>query len=63
MASSSATGQLPAYGLEKILESYYNYALTPNIKLGVDYQLIVDPAYNATRGPANVMAARIHWQF
>ena len=56
-------GQLPAYGLEKILESYYNYALTPNIKVGVDYQLIVDPGYNATRGPANFFAARVHWQF
>ena len=56
-------GQLPAYGLEKILESYYNYALTPNIKVGVDYQLIVDPGYNATRGPANLFAARLHWQF
>ena len=56
-------GNLPAYGLEKILESYYNYALTPNIKLGVDYQLVVDPGYNATRGPANIFAARLHWQF
>ena len=56
-------GSLPAYGLEKILETYYNYALTPNIKFGVDYQLIVDPGYNATRGPANLFAARIHWQF
>ena len=56
-------GNLPAYGLEKILESYYNYALTPNIKVGVDYQLIVDPGYNATRGPANLFAARLHWQF
>ncbi|MGO9430835.1 carbohydrate porin [Rhodoblastus sp.] len=56
-------GQLPAYGLEKILESYYNYALTPNIKVGLDYQLIVDPGYNATRGPANLFAARLHWQF
>ena len=56
-------GQLPSYGLEKILESYYNYALTPNIKFGLDYQLIIDPAYNATRGPANLFAARLHWQF
>jgi high affinity Mn2+ porin len=56
-------GNLPAYGLEKILESYYNYALTPAIKVGLDYQLIVDPGYNATRGPANLFAARLHWQF
>ncbi len=56
-------GQLPVYRLEKIVKSYYNYALTTNLKIGVDYQLIIDPGYNGTRGPANVMAARVHWQF
>ena len=56
-------GQLPVYRLEKIVESYYNYALTPNIKVGLDYQLIIDPGYNGTRGPANLLAARLHWQF
>ncbi len=55
-------GSLPAYGLEKILESYYNYALTPNIKVGVDYQLIVDPGYNATRDRKS-LRARLYWQF
>ena len=38
-------------GSRKSSKSYYNYALTPNIKVGVDYQLIIDPGYNATRGP------------
>jgi high affinity Mn2+ porin len=56
-------GSLPVYRLEKIVESYYNYALTPAIKVGLDYQLIIDPGYNGTRGPANIMAARLHWQF
>ena len=56
-------GALPSYRLEKTLESYYNYALTPNIKIGLDYQVIVDPAYNGVRGPANILAARLHWQF
>ncbi|ARN83714.1 hypothetical protein B1812_16090 [Methylocystis bryophila] len=56
-------GALPSYRLEKIVESYYNYALTPNIKIGLDYQAIVDPAYDGARGPANILAARLHWQF
>ena len=56
-------GQLPVYRLEKVVESYYNVALTRSIKFGVDYQLIIDPAYNGTRGPANILAGRIHWQF
>ncbi|HXY58447.1 MAG TPA: carbohydrate porin [Methylocystis sp.] len=56
-------GGLPVYRLEKVVESYYNYALTPNMKLGVDYQLIIDPAYDGARGPVNLFAARIHWQF
>ncbi len=56
-------GGLPVYRLEKIIETYYNYALTPNIKVGLDYQLIVDPAYDGARGTANLLAARLHWQF
>jgi len=44
-------------------ETYYNYALTPNIKVGLDYQVIMDPAYDGARGPANLLAARLHWQF
>jgi hypothetical protein len=32
-------GMLPKYGLEKILESYYSYAITPSLKLSVDYRL------------------------
>ncbi len=50
-------GALPVYRLEKIVETYYNYALTPNIKLGLDYQAIMDPAYDGARGPANILAA------
>ena len=56
-------GQLPHPSLEQIFEAYYSYALTPSTKLGLDYQLIANPGYNPDRGPANVFAARIHWQF
>jgi len=56
-------GSLTNYGLEQIIEAYYSYAITQWLKVGFDYQLIVNPAYNADRGPVNVFAGRIHTQF
>ncbi len=56
-------GTLPNPGLEKILEAYYSYALSSSTKLSLDYQFIGDPAYNTDRGPVNVFAGRVHWQF
>lgn len=56
-------GSLPNYALEQIIEAYYSYAITQSLKVGVDYQLIINPAYNADRGPVNVFAGRIHTAF
>jgi high affinity Mn2+ porin len=56
-------GQLPHPGLEQIFETYYSYALTSSTHLSFDYQLIGNPAYNTQRGPVNVFAGRVHWQF
>jgi high affinity Mn2+ porin len=56
-------GTLPNYGLEKILETYYSYALSASTRLSADYQFIANPGYNADRGPVNVFAGRFHWQF
>ncbi len=56
-------GQLSHYAMERILEAYYSYALTRSTRLTFDYQFIGDPGYNADRGPANIFAARAHWQF
>jgi high affinity Mn2+ porin len=56
-------GQLNNYGLEKIIEAYYSYALTASTRLSVDYQFVSNPGYNADRGPVNAFAARYHWQF
>jgi high affinity Mn2+ porin len=56
-------GQLTNYGLEKIFEAYYSYALTSSIKLTFDYQFVGNPGYNADRGPVNVFALRAHTQF
>jgi high affinity Mn2+ porin len=56
-------GQLPNPSLEEIVEAYYSYALTAATRVSVDYQLIVNPAYNTDRGPANVFSGRFHAQF
>jgi high affinity Mn2+ porin len=56
-------GQLTNYSSEKILEAYYSYALTQSTRLTFDYQIMKNPGYNADRGPANIFAARAHWQF
>ena len=56
-------GQLPHYSTEKIVEAYYSYALTPSTRFTFDYQFLKNPGYNADRGPANIFAARAHWQF
>ncbi len=56
-------GRLSNYASEKILEAYYSYALTPSTRLSLDYQYLRNPGYNADRGPANILAARMHWQF
>ena len=56
-------GRLPNYASEKIFEAYYSYALTPSTRLSLDYQYLKNPGYNADRGPANILAARAHWQF
>jgi high affinity Mn2+ porin len=54
---------LTNYSTEKLLEAYYSYALTPSTRLTFDYQFMKNPGYNADRGPANIFAARAHWQF
>jgi len=56
-------GQLPHPGPERILETYYSYALPQSWKITFDYQYIVNPAYNRDRGPVSVFGTRLHWQF
>ncbi len=56
-------GTLPHPELEKILEAYYSYSLSASTKLSFDYQFVDSPAYNPERGPVNLFAGRLHWQF
>ncbi len=53
-------GSLAQYGAEKVLESYYNIGWKYNIQFTIDNQYMENPAYNATRGPVDVIGARFH---
>jgi high affinity Mn2+ porin len=55
-------GQLN-YRRERILETYYAYALTKAITVTADYQFVTNPAYNADRGPVHIFSGRLHGEF
>jgi len=55
-------GRLPDCRFEKIVETYYALRLTAHLALSVDYQYVVNPAYNADRGPVSIFGVRIHAQ-
>jgi high affinity Mn2+ porin len=56
-------GKLPHPGSEQILETYYRLAAVPWAQLTLDYQYVVNPAYNTDRGPVSIFAVRVHAQF
>jgi high affinity Mn2+ porin len=56
-------GQLPHPGTEMIAEAYYDWQPVKGVGMAFDYQFIANPAYNRDRGPANVLAVRVHGQF
>ncbi|HWY31250.1 MAG TPA: carbohydrate porin [Candidatus Acidoferrum sp.] len=51
------------YGWEKALETYYDFAVWQTVHFTLDYQFIVNPAFNRDRGPVSVFGARLHWEF
>ena len=51
------------YSNERILETYYALALDKAFTFTADYQLIVNPAYNADRGPVSIFSGRLHGEF
>lgn len=51
------------YQREDILEAYYSAKLSNFWSLSLDYQLVVNPAYNHDRGPVNAFALRSHFNF
>jgi high affinity Mn2+ porin len=55
-------GMLPHPGPEQIIETYYAFPLLAST-VTIDYQFIVNPAYNRDRGPVSVLGARMHTEF
>ncbi len=55
-------GMLPHPGPEQIIETYYEFPVY-SWSMTLDYQFIVNPAYNEDRGPASVIGARLYTQF
>ena len=51
------------YRPEQILETYYAYAIDKNFTFTADYQLVVNPGYNADRGPVSIFSGRLHGEF
>lgn len=52
-----------SYAPEILGEVYYRLALTREVALGVNYQPVFNPAYNADRGPIHVFTGRVHVAF
>ncbi len=51
------------YGLESIMETYYDATLCKGVHLAFDFQLVTNPAYNKDRGPVPVFSGRLHFEF
>lgn len=50
------------YAPESIVEAYYAAQVVRGWTLTLDYQRVVNPAYNRDRGPVPVATARVHWE-
>jgi hypothetical protein len=51
------------YRPESILEAYYSLNVAKDAWFSADFQRISNPGYNADRGPATVVSARLHYGF
>ena len=51
------------YKPETIFEAFYSLGVSKGVWLTAGYQRIQNPAYNAARGPVNVVAIRAHAEF
>jgi high affinity Mn2+ porin len=52
-----------SYGLEKILETYYDFQIWQKLRGALDYQFVANPAFNRDRGPVSIFGGRLHWEF
>lgn len=51
------------YHRERILETYYAMRVLKGLTMTFDYQYMVNPAYNADRGPISIFSGRLHGEF
>ncbi len=51
------------YRPETIIELFYELKLHKSLAIALDWQRIRNPAYNADRGPVQMLAARVHVEF
>ncbi len=51
------------YGAEKIVEANYSVRLHPHLTVALDFQHVVNPAYNRDRGPVSIYGVRAHADF
>jgi high affinity Mn2+ porin len=51
------------YRPEQIVEAYYSLELMKDTSLSLNVQHFNNPAYNADRGPVNIIGARFHTEF
>jgi high affinity Mn2+ porin len=56
-------GKLPHPGDEWITEAWYQFGVVKGFAATLDYQFIVNPAYNRDRGPVHVFGLRLHAGF
>jgi high affinity Mn2+ porin len=45
------------------VETYYRLAVVKWAQLTLDYQYVVNPAYNSDRGPVSIGGVRVHAEF
>lgn len=51
------------YGVEKVLETYYDFGIWKTLRGTLDYMYVTNPAFNQDRGPVHVFSARLHVEF
>ena len=51
------------YAPEWVTEVYYDARVAPGLNLALNYQFVVNPAYNADRGPVNIFGLRTRIAF
>jgi hypothetical protein len=48
---------------ESVIEVFYSFSILSDLWLSADFQHITNPAYNAARGPVEVIGGRVHAEF